>query len=200
MNPVLFLIPVIAAFIGWFTIWLLLNLLFHPLKPVKILWFSFQGILPKNQLQIAQRVGKIAAGYFLSSTIIEEKITDPATLQKILPFVDAHIDDFLKNKLKSSMPVISMFIGDKTIIQLKTAFMDELQSLFPLLMKNYVQELKTSLDIEKIIFTKISSVDLRNIETLFRKNLSPQLKTVQIFAAAVGFTAGIIQLLIILLA
>jgi uncharacterized membrane protein YheB (UPF0754 family) len=148
MNPWLYTIPFISAFIHWLTIWMALKLLFHPRKPKKILFFTLQGIFPKRQKQIAESLGKIVGQELLSFGDIEGTITNPENVQKILPAAEKHIDNFLRVRLKENMPMISMFIGEKTILQLKEVFMQELAELFPVIMKNYINNLKHDLDLE----------------------------------------------------
>src|SRR5687767_337915 len=151
------LIPLISAFIGWFTNWIAIKMLFHPKEPKKILGITFHGIFPKRQQQFAEKLGKLVSQELLSFTDIEAKITDPANVDKIMPQVDQHIEDFLRVKLPQAMPVISMFIGDKTISQLKDVFLGELRTLFPAIMGNYMDKLKDDLDLEKIVVAKVSS-------------------------------------------
>ena len=131
MNYWLLLIPLLTAATGWLTLQITLLSLFRPFKPRKILGFSLQGILPAKQHQIALKAGQIAAAEFSSFAAIEQKISDPRNMNKIKPLIETHIDDFLRIKLKDQMPMISMFIGDKTINTLKTVFMNEIEELFP---------------------------------------------------------------------
>src|ERR687889_793930 len=107
MNWVLIIIPVISAFIGWFTNWIAIKMLFHPREPKKILGITFHGIFPKRQQQFAEKLGKLVSQELLSFSDIESKITDPKNVDKIMPLVDKHIDEFLRVKLADSMPVVS---------------------------------------------------------------------------------------------
>ena len=93
----------------------------------------------------------------LSFAEIEKKVTDPENLSKLKPEIEKHIDSFLRDKLKDTFPMLSMFIGDKTINQLKAAFLMELESLFPVLMKSYMTKLEQELDLEKIVTEKVAS-------------------------------------------
>src|SRR5258708_21170537 len=115
------------------------------LRHDQILGFTLHGVFPKRQRQIAESLGKIVGQELLSFGDIEQTITDPGNVQKILPLAEEHIDHFLRSKLKETMPMISLFIGDKTINQLKEVFMKELEELFPVIMKNYVANLKHDL-------------------------------------------------------
>jgi uncharacterized membrane protein YheB (UPF0754 family) len=49
-------VPFIGAFIGWITNWLAIKMLFHPRKPIKILFITFHGIFPKNKPRIAEKL------------------------------------------------------------------------------------------------------------------------------------------------
>ena len=120
-------------------------MLFHPKEPRYILGIRFHGIFPKRQRQFAEKLGKLVSEQLLSFQDIEQKITHPENLKKIMPQVEEHIDHFLRVKLAEQMPVISMFIGDKTISELKSIFTKELETLFPVIMQKYMGSLQDQL-------------------------------------------------------
>ncbi len=195
----LYTIPFISAFIHWLTIWMALKLLFHPREPKKILGFTLHGVFPKRQRQIAESLGRIVGQELLSFGDIEKTITDPQNVQKILPLAEEHIDHFLRTKLKESMPMISMFIGDKTILQLKTVFMQELEQLFPVIMKNYVSNLKNDLDLERIVVDKIANFSSGRLEEMLNQILTKEFRFVEVIGAALGFFIGLLQIFLTLL-
>jgi uncharacterized membrane protein YheB (UPF0754 family) len=195
----LYTIPFISAFIHWLTIWMALKLLFHPRQPKKILGFTLHGVFPKRQKQIAESLGRIVGQELLSFGDIEQKITNPENVRRILPLAEEHIDNFLRNKLKESMPMIAMFIGDKTINQLKTVFMKELEDLFPVIMKNYVAHLKDDLDLEKIVTDKIANFSSDRLETMLNQILTKEFRFVEVIGAALGFFIGLLQIFLTLL-
>lgn len=85
----------------------------------------------------------------LSFSEIEQKISDPANVEKILPLLEVHIDTFLREKLTAEIPMMGMLIGGKTISQVKGVFMKELKELFPVLMRQYMTILQHTSDPEK---------------------------------------------------
>lgn len=169
-------------------------MLFRPRNPVTVLGFSLQGILPKRQKQIAHSVAKMVNEEFFSLDAIEQKIADPASLNKIMPVIEEHIDHFLRVKLAKKMPVVSMFIGDKTINEMKSVFMDELGELFPVIMKNYVGGLKEQIDIEAMIVEKLGNFPPEKLELIVYQALSKELRYTKLFGATIGFIIGLIQL------
>jgi uncharacterized membrane protein YheB (UPF0754 family) len=199
MNLWLLLIPFISAFIGWFTNWIAIKMLFHPKEPKKILGLTFHGIFPKRQQQFAEKLGKLVSNELLSFEDIEKKITQKENLDKIMPHVETYVDSFLKNKLSETFPVLSMFIGDKTINQLKDAFMNELRTIFPEVMKKYMVNLKADLDLESIVVQKVQSFSSDKLESILNDIMKKEFKFVEIIGGVLGFIIGLLQVLLTLL-
>ena len=92
--------------------------------------------------------------------------------------------------------MISMLIGDKTINQLKIAFLIELETLFPILMDSYLHKLENDINIEKLITQKISELSIEKFEILFYKSANKQLLKMQALGAFIGLLIGLIQIFI----
>lgn len=174
-------------------------MLFHPKEPKKILGLTFHGIFPKRQQQFAEKLGKLVSQELLSFEDIEKKITQKENLDKIMPHVETYVDSFLKNKLSETFPVLSMFIGDKTINQLKDAFMQELRTIFPEVMKKYMVNLKADLDLESIVVQKVQSFSSDKLESILNDIMKKEFKFVEIIGGVLGFIIGLLQVLLTLL-
>jgi uncharacterized membrane protein YheB (UPF0754 family) len=194
----LIIIPVTSAFIGWFTNRLSIKILFHPQKPIRIAGFTIQGIFPKYQQPFAQKLGALVSTELFSFTEIEEKITSPDSLKKIMPVVETHVDEFLRHRLKEAFPMIGMFIGEKTINSLKEVFMKELENIFPVIMRNYVQNLQQEINIEQLVATKVAAFPLNQLESMLHQNLSKQLRMAGIMGAVIGLLIGLVQAIIVI--
>lgn len=199
MSYILFLIPVISAFIGWFTNWIAIKMLFHPKEPKRILGITIQGIFPKRQQQFAEKLGKLVSEELLSFADIQQKLVHPNNIQQLMPVVEEHIDQFLRKKLAEEMPVISMFIGENTIQQLKGIFMKELESLFPVIMQRYMGHLQQELDLEKIVTQKVASFSSDKLEDILQSILSKEFRFVELIGGVLGFIIGLLQVLLTLL-
>ena len=184
MNWTYVLIPLLSAFIGWMASWLTIKMLIG-------------GMIRKRQ-QLAEKLGRTVSRELLSFNDIEQKITHPDNIKKILPHVEQHIDSFLRERLKEVFPMISMFIGDKTINQLKEVFMNELETLFPVVMKNYVSNLKNDLDLERVVTDKILAFsDKQRLSTIYR-SLSKEFRMAGALGAGIGLIIGLLQVLLII--
>jgi uncharacterized membrane protein YheB (UPF0754 family) len=178
-------------------IWILIKLLFRPYKPVHIAGFKIQGIVVSNQLQIAEMIGRLVSTELFSFEALQEKATNPENFNKLKPEIETHIDIFLRERLKDTFPMLSMLIGDKTINQLKTAFLLELESLFPVVMKSYLAGLENELDLEKMITQKIAGFSISKTEGLVLTSAKKQLVKLQVLGAAIGLLLGLVYILLL---
>jgi hypothetical protein len=114
-------IPILVGAFGWCLVWAL-------------------SIMPFKWPYLADKwVGQID----LAKLIPELTKKDPFEAMK--PVINDKLDDFFRHKLSAKLPMISMFIGDKTIEDLKSVFMDELALLFPLLISEFSTHLNKDL-------------------------------------------------------
>ncbi len=196
MHFGLFLIPLLSAFIGWFSIKFAIYLIFRPIERITFLGFRIQGYFPAHQDTIAEKLGQTIGENFAASLNMEQKMADPAHLEKLLPIIEEHIDHFLKEKLPKQMPVVSMFIGEKTIHELKTLFLNELKDLFPVIMKHYAGNLGSGKEISVMIKEKIKQISPENLERVLMQTLLPAINKASLLAAILGLCIGFIQVLI----
>jgi uncharacterized membrane protein YheB (UPF0754 family) len=193
-------IPLFSAFFHWLTIRMALKLLFHPKKPVNILGYQLQGVFPKRQKQFANTLGQLVSEELLSFNDISSKITSKENISQILPLVEARIDDFLRNRLKDAMPIISMFIGDKTIDKVKKVFMEELEAMFPEMMNQYMGKLQKDLDLEKIVVEKVNNFSSDKLEEVLQKMMNKEFRFVEIIGGVLGLIIGVVQVVVSIVA
>jgi hypothetical protein len=143
----LIILLVLFTGLAWFISWSMIAILFYPKKPI----LGWQAPL----------IGWVK-DFELNTLIKEEQLT--GQLDKLIPTLDHKLEDFFRNRLAEKLPMISMFIGDKTIQQLKIVFMDELRNIFPELIhsfssnmqKEFIDQLEHQ-SLEKLKFASFSS-------------------------------------------
>jgi uncharacterized membrane protein YheB (UPF0754 family) len=192
-----YILPVLlSCFTGWVITWIAVRMLFHPRKPVSFPGFKMQGLLPKHQQAIAQQLGEMVSKEFFSFSELKEKVTNPDNLSKLKPEIENHIDSFLREKLKDTFPMLSMFIGAKTINQLKAAFLMELENLFPVLMQSYMTRLEQDIDIKKLVTEKVAGFSMIKAEEIVNKSAKKLFSRFQLMGFVIGLIMGIVHVFI----
>jgi hypothetical protein len=141
----LIIIPFMFGVFAWLLIWALVKMLFYPMTPIQILGFKWEATIHP----------------IIRNTPWQDLFpSDPQqSFESVKPFIDEQLDLFFHQKIKEKLPMISMFIGEKTISELKMVFMQELEMLFPILLNKLTQQ--TSLSLNK----KMSNSFLQIMET-----------------------------------
>jgi len=186
--------PFIAAFTGWFTTWIAIYMLFHPRNPVRFLGITIQGIFPKRQRQVAEKLGAMVAQELIQFDDIAALLKNQEQLNALTPTIEKHLDSFLQVKLKEKLPVISMFVGTNTLDKIKEGMLEEISLLLPELIHQYTDSLSKQIDIEKMVTEKVSNFSSDKLEQILESVLKKEFKFIEIIGGVLGFVIGLIQL------
>ena len=115
------LIPILVGAFGWCLVW-----------AIGIVPFKWRYLSDKWLKQI-------------NLTELLPLLTKNDAFDNLKPVINDKLDDFFRHKLSAKLPMISMFIGEKTIEELKEVFMEELALLFPMLISEFSAHLNKDL-------------------------------------------------------
>lgn len=164
------------------------------------LFFLFKKITGKNAVVIpavAKKTGSFFQSEFESSKAIDEKIADPLLLEKMKPEIEKHVDFFLNEKLATVFPLLYKFMGEKTLLQFKQAFMVEIDLLFPVIIRNYMSTLKKEFRLDSIIAERINMIPAEAIRQGFYENAKKEIFYFKCMCSLVGIAMGLVMLLIL---
>jgi uncharacterized membrane protein YheB (UPF0754 family) len=198
-NIIFWLQPLISAFIGWFTTWVAIKMLFHPREPKRFLGITIQGVFPKRQRLVAEKLGAVVARELIHFDEIAAMLQDPQQLKALTPTIEKHLDSFLHVKLKEKLPVISMFVGEGTLQKIKDGMLEEIELLLPEIISQYTDSLSKKVDIEKIVTEKVSNFSSDKLEEILQSVMKKEFWFLELVALVLGFLIGLIQMGISLL-
>ena len=178
-GMIIYCFPLLAAFIGWIFNFVLVQYLFNKSIPAKI-------------PALGAFAGKYGSEKVFNMDDLSSKLTDPKQLEAVRPFIEGHIDHFLNEKLKEKMPAIAMFIGDKTIVMMKAALMEEIDSLLPGLLQQFMGNISDKINLEKLLTDKLNALPEAQITAILNESLKKEKQMFQIFGALSGFVIGLV--------
>ncbi len=195
----IYILPFIAALIGWFTNFLAVKMLFHPKEPIKVLFFEIQGIFPKRQKVLAKKLGNLVARELVSFKDIESKFTNPENLQSVLELVRKRLNDYLDHKFPVHYPLLAVFVGDAVKEKFSGQAMEEIEQILPEAIESYIKNLESTLDIETMVMEKVEQFSSDKLERIVQMILEKEFRFIEIVGAVLGFVIGCIQVGLMLL-
>ena len=115
-------IPLIAALIGWVTNYLAVKMIFRPRIPVRVFGITFQGLIPKRQMQIAASIGETVASDLLSHDDIKDVLGKLDLAEQVQHLIDRQLESFI-----AKFPMAAMFLQGDSLAQVKSAIRAEVE-------------------------------------------------------------------------
>jgi uncharacterized membrane protein YheB (UPF0754 family) len=197
MNSV-YLIPFIAAAIGWLTNWIAIKMLFHPRKEMNLGLFRLQGIFPKRKAVLAEKLGTVVDKELFSMAMISEKLTNPQTQEQLMLIVHQQLDNRLADEIKSVNPMIAMFLTPELLAQIKAKIANQFAEMTPKMIEQLGQTLE-SIDVQQMVKERVMNFSDQKLEDILMSVMQKELKFIEIAGGVLGFIIGLLQSLLVLL-
>lgn len=194
---IIWTLPLIAALTGYITNYIAIKMLFHPREKVKILFLEVQGIFPKRQKTLAEKLGKIVAEELFSVEDVKASLQKPGNAEEVTAVVDARLNDFLDNRLGEAMPMLAMFMNDELKLKIKTTLEAELQLILPELIDRFVSKIEEEVDVERTVYEKVVGFSTDKLEDILYSIMSKEFKFIEILGGILGFIIGLVQIAIL---
>jgi len=167
--------PLLGAFVGYFTNYLAIKLLFRPKRRL----LGVQGLLPKRKAEIAKRAGEVVNGYLVNREAIRLKI-DTRRL-------DQGIERFLRGQKNVLWDIPFL----KTIVKkiILSSLLDKDGYFNKAILESFIDEQMVS----GIVEQKINEFDLVELERLAYTASGPELRFIVISGGVLGFLVGLAE-------
>ena len=189
----LLLLPILLAGLhGALTNWLAVKLLLKPVKPIHILGFRIQGLLPRRQADLADRISEAIAKSFLKEEDILSFLrkVDPAQAmrQLVLDKWEEKVGELL-----NSMPIIKMFVSEEKLHGIR----DKIANMFAAEAESYtellVKSLESKIDLRETIRRNILAFDVQRLTKIIEEIGYRELNEIVIVGGVLGVLFGLIQ-------
>ncbi len=186
-------LPVVGAFIGWLTNILAIKSLFRPTKPIKILFWTFQGLLPRYKDDLAEKVGQTLE----ENILVFDEMAEHWQSIGLENEVEKIIADYIKEKTKKWLIFVPDNFHDRLINGFKRLVRDDLELGLQRIRDSLTKKLLDGSKLGELVTEKIKSLDIREIEELVLQVVARELRHVELLGGVLGFIIGLGQLLIV---
>lgn len=189
LNLQLLLFMSVSGFIGWITNKIAIKMLFRPIKPIRLGFFTLQGVLPKRKDQIAVSIGETIEAQFVNKNELLNSLLDEKTKQSIL----SSIETILIEKINQLVP--PMFLA-----MLGTGLQDLVHKMLlehgDELIEAMITKLQSSDDvmpIKQMVTDKINALDVLSFEKLVVAIVKKELRHIEVVGLLLGLLIGLAQ-------
>lgn len=196
IHWLLFLLPLIAALIGWMTNYIAVKMLFHPKEPKKIVGITFHGVFPKRQNVLAEKLGQLVADELFSVSDVSAKIKEFATSDEAMNEVGKRIEMTIRNKLVQAFPMLAMFLTDEMVEKVTGLFKNELKDFLSATSQGMGEKLEENLNVEAMVKERVNAFSSEKLEKLLNQLMKKEFKFIELVGAILGFLIGCLQLVI----
>ena len=188
------LLPLIAAVIGWGTNYLAVRMLFHPRVEKSILGLRIQGVFPKRQKVLAEKLGQLVARELFSMHDVRKHLQGEEFIAHVTKTIEAKVDEFLQEKLAETIPMASMFLGSGMVDTIKHSLVESLAKAVPELGDMFVTHLEKNMDVEIVVREKVEAFSSDKLEEMLLSIMNREFRFIEVVGAVLGFVIGLVQL------
>jgi len=193
----IYTLPLIGALIGWLTNYIAIKMLFHPKNEIKLFFFSLQGIFPKRQQALAEKIGQVVSTELVSAQEVTAHLKEKATSEAVLDHISMRIEEAIASRLPRIFPMLAVLMSSEIANKLKRALLEQISSLNEELIDKLSGELEEELDVQAIVEEKVSAFSSDKLEEILFSIMRREFKFVEMVGAVLGFFIGLIQILLL---
>ena len=186
------------AVVCWFTNWLGVKLLFKPTEAKGFGFLRWQGILPKRQDVLAEKIGVMFAEELFLSGDLKRRIKHPDNINRFTEFVEEKIDYYLRIDFPARYPFASMFFGQQRRDKIKYDLLEQVQIQAPIIVDQVLEQLDEHIKMEDLVTDRVTVLSTDKLEQILNTTLRKDMIIVGFVAAFCGFFIGCIQTTLIL--
>jgi len=194
-----FISPVIGAVIGWFTNWLAIRMLFRPRKPVKILGWTLQGVIPRRHNQLAVRIAETVEDRLLTQEDLEKAMSGVQWHEEVNRVIKKVLHDRGPGGIIEKIPGLSQAWKRVVLPSLQEVLGKEIVRFLDRYRNSFLARLRDSVNIREIVQNKVQQFEVEALESLVVEVARKEFAHIQWVGAITGALIGVIQGIIFLL-
>ena len=195
-KELVFLLPIIAAGIGWVTNYLAVKMLFHPRREIRVAGIRFHGVFPKRQKMLAERLGEIVSEELFSIDEVTGKLGEMAASDEVSGLVADRIEKTIRNKLVKSFPMLSMFLTDDMVEKVTGLFLTDLKDMLEEVAGEIGAKLEKEIDVKATVREKVAGFSTDKLEEMLFSIMKKEFRFIEVVGAVLGFLIGSVQVLL----
>lgn len=185
------LLPGVGALIGYGTNYLAVRMIFRPIKPVRCLGFTLQGLVPRRQAELAASIGRVVGDHLFS----HDDMVDALAHIDLGALVNVAFDKGLAPKIAElqRLPLVGAFLTQERIEDLRAAAIRGVVSRKDEVLAGIETAVRDGIDVQAVVERKVAAFEVTKLERLILEVASRELRAIELLGGVLGLVVGLVQ-------
>jgi uncharacterized membrane protein YheB (UPF0754 family) len=187
------MLPAFGGFVGFFSDWAALQMMFRPLEPKKYLGITFQGLFLRRQQEVARDYAALISKQLLTPANMVEELCRGAMSDRIMDLIHRHVRLMIDNQSGMVKPLVVYAVGTRQYIEMKANVAERIMAQLPETMKHMESYAEDAMDIRNTLVERMQRLTPTEFEGMLRPAFKEDEWSLIAVGAALGFLVGELQ-------
>ena len=192
------MLPLFGGFVGFFSDWMALQMMFRPLYPKKILCYTWQGLFIKRQNEVAADYAALISKQLLTSRNMMEELFTGSKADKVIELVSRHVKQEIDLQAGIVRPLVVYAIGGEKYQNLKADVSKRILAQLPDTMRYVESYAEDAMNIRQTLIERMQRLTPEEFEGMLRPAFKEDEWALIVVGAVLGFMVGEMQILFML--
>lgn len=188
------MLPLFGGFVGFFSDWIALQMMFRPLYPKKILGYTWQGLFIKRQNEVAADYAALISKQLLTSRHMMEELFSGTHSARVIELVNRHVKQEIDMQAGVIRPLVVYVIGGEKYQNMKTQVAERIMQQLPETMKYVESYAEDAMNIRNTLIERMQKLTPSEFEGMLRPAFKEDEWALIAVGAVLGFVVGELQI------
>lgn len=188
------MLPAFGGFVGFFSDWIALQMMFRPLRPKKIMGFTLQGLFIKRQNEVAADYAALISKQLLTSRNMMEELFSGTHSDRVIELVSRHVKQEIDLQAGIVRPLVVYAMGGEKYQRLKEQVATRIMAQLPETMKHVESYAEDAMDVRNTLVMRMQQLTPEEFEGMLRPAFKEDEWSLILVGAVLGFLVGEMQI------
>lgn len=194
--PNQWVLPIAGLLVGYLTNWIALKMIFLPQQPKKFGPIVVQGLFHKRQKEVSADYGALIADEILTPANMIEEIINGRLSDNLIDLVTRHVKSAVDEQAGITKPFVVLAVGGDGYKGMKEAAVATFVANIPDALRQIEGYAQDAMDVKNTIIERMQQLTPEQFEGLIRPAFEEDEWMLISVGAALGFAAGVAQLIL----